>query len=93
MTMFLCKAGGTFAVYSLLCRHANIGQHFGRHLESDAKLSHFSKSSHPPSNLVQFFERSMVARKILLFVAMLGTCMLIGDGILTPAISGTLSWT
>lgn len=82
-----CGEGGTFAVYSLLCRHANIGQHFGRHLESDAKLSHFSKSSHPHSNLMQFFERSMVARKILLFVAMLGTCMLIGDGILTPAIS------
>ncbi|KAE8690942.1 putative potassium transporter 17 [Hibiscus syriacus] len=29
----------------------------------------------------------MVARRVLLFIAMLGTCMLIGDGILTPAIS------
>ena len=92
MTMFLCKSGGTFALYSLLCKHANIGQHFGRHLESDAKLSNLS-SSHPHSNLVHFFERSMIARRVLLFVAMLGTCMLIGDGILTPAISGEFSCT
>jgi len=79
--------GGTFALYSLLCRHANVGQQFGRHLESDAKLSHSSKSIHPHSNIVQFFERSVIAKRVLLFVAMLGTCMLIGDGILTPAIS------
>lgn len=38
--------------------------------------------------LAKLFERSVVARRVLLFVAMLGTCMLIGDGILTPAISG-----
>lgn len=40
------------------------------------------------SRLGKFFERSLVARRLLLFVAMLGMCMLIGDGILTPAISG-----
>ncbi|KAK7845039.1 putative potassium transporter 17 [Quercus suber] len=34
-----------------------------------------------------FFESSIVARRVLLFVAMLGMCMLINDGILTPAIS------
>ena len=42
------------------------------------------------SRLGKFFKRSIVARRVLLFVAMLGMCMLIGDGILTPAISGLL---
>lgn len=40
------------------------------------------------SRLAKFFKKSVVARRMLLFVAMLGTCMVIGDGILTPAISG-----
>lgn len=40
------------------------------------------------SQLGKFFEGSIVARRVLLFVAILGMCMLIGDGILTPAISG-----
>ncbi|XP_017970985.1 PREDICTED: probable potassium transporter 17 isoform X3 [Theobroma cacao] len=39
------------------------------------------------SRLGKVFETSIVARRLLLFIAMLGTCMLIGDGILTPAIS------
>ncbi|KAH9794272.1 putative potassium transporter 17 [Citrus sinensis] len=39
------------------------------------------------SRLGKFFEKSILARRILLFIAMLGMCMLIGDGILTPAIS------
>lgn len=41
--------------------------------------------------LAKFFQTSLVARRLLLFVAMLGTCMLIGDGILTPAISGLVT--
>lgn len=36
----------------------------------------------------KIFEKSVVARRILLFISILGMCMLIGDGILTPAISG-----
>lgn len=79
--------GGTFALYSLLCRHAKVGQQVERHFESEEKLSHLSKSSHPHSSIAHFFERSIIAKRVLLFIAMLGTCMLIGDGILTPAIS------
>lgn len=41
--------------------------------------------------LATFFERSIFAKRILLFIAILGMCMLIGDGILTPAISGSYS--
>ncbi|XP_074294296.1 putative potassium transporter 17 isoform X2 [Silene latifolia] len=40
-----------------------------------------------PSKLGKIFERSLVARRVLLFISILGMCMLIGDGILTPAIS------
>jgi len=34
-------------------------------------------------------EGSYVLQKVLLLIVLLGTCMVIGDGILTPAISGT----
>ncbi|CAA6664719.1 unnamed protein product [Spirodela intermedia] len=63
--------GGTFALYSLLCRHADVGILPSR--EGDVMRS--------------FFEQSLIARRLLLFVAISGVCMLIGDGILTPAIS------
>ncbi|XP_077230055.1 putative potassium transporter 17 [Tasmannia lanceolata] len=75
--------GGTFALYSLLCRHANVG------LLSSRPTSNANQymGTEKPNRLGKFFERSVVARRVLLFVAMLGMCMLIGDGILTPAIS------
>ncbi|KAI5082921.1 hypothetical protein GOP47_0002664 [Adiantum capillus-veneris] len=82
--------GGTFALYSLLCQHAQIGEHSGRRfsgLNSDLRLSHFSKHARMNSTTKQFLEKSKVARKFLLLIVMLGTCMLIGDGILTPSIS------
>ncbi|XP_054823519.1 probable potassium transporter 17 isoform X2 [Prosopis cineraria] len=80
--------GGTFALYSLLCRHLNIGilPSKGPHLLSTSS-SNMQRGPETQSRLGKFFERSLVARRVLLFVAMLGTCMLIGDGILTPAIS------
>lgn len=40
--------------------------------------------------MVKVFRKSIVARRLLLFITVLGMCMLIGDGILTPAISGNL---
>lgn len=55
---------------------ANAGSHFSLH-DSNTKQSRLRK----------IFEKSLVARRILLFISFLGMCMLIGDGILTPAIS------
>ena len=82
-------AGGTFALYSLLCRHVNIGILSSKRGSSDSSLSHsMHEGTGKKSRLGIFFESSIVARRVLLFVAILGTCMLIGDGILTPAISG-----
>ncbi|XP_010276290.1 PREDICTED: probable potassium transporter 17 isoform X2 [Nelumbo nucifera] len=81
--------GGTFALYSLLCRHVNIGILSSKRNDSNPGISHSCQYEGPqkPSRLARFFEGSVVARRVLLFIAMLGMCMLIGDGILTPAIS------
>eukprot|EP00258_Populus_trichocarpa_P049650 XP_024465669.1 probable potassium transporter 17 isoform X4 [Populus trichocarpa] len=83
--------GGTFALYSLLCRNMNIGILSSKQAQTNSSLSHsvLHGSTENKSRLGIFFERSIVARRVLLFIAMLGTCMLIGDGILTPAISGS----
>ncbi|KAG9457641.1 hypothetical protein H6P81_002149 [Aristolochia fimbriata] len=83
--------GGTFALYSLLCRHANVGVLSSSTRTVDHQLDHQHSGPYDgnatPSKLGKIIEKSVVARRILLFVAMLGMCMLIGDGILTPAIS------
>ncbi|XP_021292891.1 probable potassium transporter 17 isoform X1 [Herrania umbratica] len=81
--------GGTFALYSLLCRNMNIGILSSTHsyLNSSSSRSVLHEGTKGKSRLGKVFERSIVARRLLLFIAMLGTCMLIGDGILTPAIS------
>eukprot|EP00258_Populus_trichocarpa_P007649 XP_002312488.3 probable potassium transporter 17 isoform X2 [Populus trichocarpa] len=81
--------GGTFALYSLLCRNMNIGILSSKQVQTNSSFSHsvLHEGTENKSRLGIFFERSIVARRALLFIAMLGTCMLIGDGILTPAIS------
>ncbi|WCJ33703.1 Potassium transporter family protein [Euphorbia peplus] len=81
--------GGTFALYSLLCRNINIGILSSKREEQNSSFprSALHEGNVNKSRLGKFFERSIVARRLILFIAMLGTCMLIGDGILTPAIS------
>uniref|UniRef100_A0A1D1XKC4 Potassium transporter n=2 Tax=Anthurium amnicola TaxID=1678845 RepID=A0A1D1XKC4_9ARAE len=81
--------GGTFALYSLLCRHADVGILPLREgdMKRDISQSCHSLGTEKHNKVVMFFENSLIARRLLLFVAMSGICMLIGDGILTPAIS------
>ncbi|GLJ23161.1 hypothetical protein SUGI_0437320 [Cryptomeria japonica] len=84
--------GGTFALYSLLCRHVNVGQKVGnqfKRLQSDANLKYFSQNhgNNFNSRTKQVLENSATFQKALLIVVMIGTCMVIGDGALTPAIS------
>ncbi|KAL5554677.1 hypothetical protein UlMin_042078 [Ulmus minor] len=81
--------GGTFALYSLLCRNMNIGILAPKYSNSNSSFSSsvFHDSVETKSRLGKFFEKSIIARRVLLFIAILGMCMLIGDGILTPAIS------
>ncbi|KAJ0733303.1 putative potassium transporter [Helianthus annuus] len=82
--------GGTFALYSLLCRHMNIGGITSKREIAPSNRSHsttLDQSFRNRSRLGMFIERSLIARRVLFFIAILGMCMLIGDGILTPAIS------
>ncbi|GLJ12812.1 hypothetical protein SUGI_0198230 [Cryptomeria japonica] len=86
--------GGTFALYSLLCQHVNMGQKTGnqfRRFSSDSSLTHFGRRN-KLGNYINYktkemLEKSAVAQRILLTFVMIGTCMVIGDGALTPAIS------
>lgn len=87
-------AGGTFALYSLICRHAKVGLLPNRQL-ADESLSTY-KLEQPPqtknsSRVKSVLENHKSLHIALLILVLLGTCMVIGDGLLTPAISGKLS--
>ncbi|XP_059626451.1 potassium transporter 1 isoform X2 [Cornus florida] len=82
--------GGTFALYSLLCRHARLGI-LPNQQETDEKLSAYAiegtSNTWQSSALKSFFGKYPKCRKGLLIFVLLGTCMAIGDGVFTPAIS------
>ncbi|KAL6983659.1 Potassium transporter 6, partial [Sarracenia purpurea var. burkii] len=84
--------GGTFALYSLICRHARVNSLPNCQL-ADAELSSYKKDINSPSptifgsGLKSTLEKHRVLQKCLLVLALIGTCMVIGDGVLTPAIS------
>ncbi|KAF3450017.1 hypothetical protein FNV43_RR06096 [Rhamnella rubrinervis] len=91
----VCKAndngqGGTFALYSLLCRHANVKIIPNQH-RTDEELTTYSRSTfHEQSYAAKtkrWLERHASRKTALLLLVLVGTCMVIGDGILTPAIS------
>ncbi|EEE55951.1 hypothetical protein OsJ_04658 [Oryza sativa Japonica Group] len=56
-------------------------------LESDVHLKFHSKRRSRPSRLQLFLENSPKAQLAITIIVLIGTCMLIGDGALTPAIS------
>ncbi|XP_050240172.1 potassium transporter 1 isoform X2 [Quercus robur] len=82
--------GGTFALYSLLCRHAGLSI-LPNQQAADEKLSEYvtdrSADTWQSSALKSFFEKHPRFCKGLLIFVLLGTCMAIADGVLTPAIS------
>ncbi|KAF0923439.1 hypothetical protein E2562_006339 [Oryza meyeriana var. granulata] len=82
--------GGTFALYSLLRQHVNFKGSIPvplTRLASDVHLKFHSKRKGRPSRLQLFLENSPKAQLTLTIIVLIGTCMLIGDGALTPAIS------
>ncbi|PRQ50776.1 putative potassium transporter [Rosa chinensis] len=88
--------GGTFALYSLLCRHAKISL-IPSQQEEDSNVSNFklevpSRRLKMASTLKSALENSHFAKVFLLFATMLGTSMVIGDGVLTPCISDMIVW-
>ncbi|CAK9192836.1 unnamed protein product [Sphagnum troendelagicum] len=79
--------GGTFALYSLLCRHCSISSLPNRH-PTDEELSTFVVNRHhPKTDMQKKLEGSPILQRLLLVLVLIGTSMVIGDGILTPAIS------
>ncbi|KAJ8527596.1 hypothetical protein K7X08_015047 [Anisodus acutangulus] len=82
--------GGTFALYSLLCRHAKFSL-LPNQQAADEELSAykygFSGQSTSCLPLKRFLEKHKKSRTVLLIVVLLGACMVIGDGVLTPAMS------
>ncbi|KAM7251763.1 hypothetical protein ACFE04_023646 [Oxalis oulophora] len=85
--------GGTFALYSLLCRYARVSCLPNGQL-ADEELTEYRKDDDgwvPSSNfairLKSTLEQHKVLQRILLVLALIGTCMVIGDGVLTPSIS------
>ncbi|KAK4344160.1 hypothetical protein RND71_037254 [Anisodus tanguticus] len=83
--------GGAFALYSLMCRYAKVSLIPNQEPE-DRDLSHYSldlpsNQFKRAQNIRHMLESSKVAKVFLVFVAILGTSMVIGDGVLTPCIS------
>ncbi|KAJ7556876.1 hypothetical protein O6H91_05G102800 [Diphasiastrum complanatum] len=86
--------GGTFALYSLLCQHANIGK-TASHGKQDKKrvpsdittAMANQKGSGVQALIKSTLEGSRTAQTLLHAVTIVGACMLIGDGIFTPSIS------
>ncbi|KAJ8567767.1 hypothetical protein K7X08_019975 [Anisodus acutangulus] len=91
----VCRAndngqGGTFALYSLLCRHAKIKIIPNQH-RTDEDLTTYSRSTFHEHSFAAKTKRWLEAypfrKNSLLILVVTGTCTVIGDGILTPAIS------
>ncbi|KAJ4968236.1 hypothetical protein NE237_014937 [Protea cynaroides] len=83
--------GGTFALYSLICRYAKVGLIPTQQVE-DREVSNFrlelaNNRLRRASTLKSKLEKSNSTKYLLLFATILGTSMVIGDGVLTPCIS------
>ncbi|CAG8564709.1 23805_t:CDS:10, partial [Gigaspora rosea] len=79
--------GGTFALYSLLCRHSGLSVR-GNENSDDLTIANYdtmsiiSSKEHP-----NFIKRSKTVQFVLLIVVLLGSSLVLSDGLLTPAIS------
>ncbi|KAI3854143.1 hypothetical protein MKX03_022156 [Papaver bracteatum] len=82
--------GGTFALYSLLCRHAKVNTIPNQH-PTDEQLTTYSRHIFHEKSFAaktkKWLEATESRKNLLLILVLIGTCMVIGDGILTPAIS------
>ncbi|KAL8521108.1 hypothetical protein ACS0TY_011596 [Phlomoides rotata] len=83
--------GGTFALYSLICRHAKVSL-LPNQLPSDARISSFrlkvpSAELERSLKIKERLEASLTLKKVLLMLVLAGTSMVIADGVVTPAMS------
>ncbi|KGN50726.1 potassium transporter 2 [Cucumis sativus] len=82
--------GGTFALYSLICRHAKVSLLPNRQVADEALSTYLlehSPEKKKQSKVKLLLEKHRALHTALLILVLLGTCMVIGDGLLTPAIS------
>lgn len=83
--------GGTFALYSLICRYAKVNM-LPNHQPADEHISSFRLKLPTPElqralRIKETLEKRSALKTLLLLFVLMGTSMIIGDGILTPAIS------
>ncbi|CAA7400984.1 unnamed protein product [Spirodela intermedia] len=83
--------GGTFALYSLICRHAKVSL-LPNQQPSDARISSFrlkvpSAELERSLKIKERLESSLVLKKLLLVLVLFGTSMVIAVGVVTPAMS------
>lgn len=83
--------GGTFALYSLISRYANVNKLPNRQTADEHISSYRLKLPTPELEraltIKEVLERKSSLKTLLLLVVLLGTSLIIGDGILTPAMS------
>ncbi|XP_057541752.1 putative potassium transporter 12 isoform X2 [Amaranthus tricolor] len=83
--------GGTFALYSLITRYANVSVLPNRQ-QADQQISSYRLKLPTPEleralNIKEVLERKSFMKTLLLLLVLTGTSLIIGDGILTPAMS------
>ncbi|KAK9073949.1 hypothetical protein SSX86_006543 [Deinandra increscens subsp. villosa] len=83
--------GGTFALYSLICRHAKVSL-LPNQLASDTRISSFrlkvpSAELERSLKIKEYLENSLALKKLVLVLVLAGTSMVIADGVVTPAMS------
>lgn len=83
--------GGTFALYSLICRNAKASL-LPNQLPSDARISSFRLKVPSPElerslKIKEILETSLTLKKLLLMLVLFGTSMVIAGGVVTPAMS------
>nr|AII25440.1 KUP12 [Halostachys caspica] len=83
--------GGTFALYSLISRYAKVSV-LPNQQQADEQISSFRLKLPSPElaralSIKEILEKKPFMRTLLLFLVLLGTSLIIGDGILTPAMS------
>ncbi|XP_014516251.1 potassium transporter 7-like [Vigna radiata var. radiata] len=83
--------GGTFALYSLICRNAKVSL-LPNQLRSDARISGFRLKVPSPElerslKIKERLENSLTLKKIILLLVLAGISMVIANGVVTPAMS------
>jgi KUP system potassium uptake protein len=84
----MLATGGTFALYSLLCRYAKLSllpyqQTADESMYYGMGIAHHSISS----PLKRYFEKHKKLQTSFLLIVLFAVCMVLGDGILTTSLS------